>query len=275
MKKLFSLMLLLATMLTFTACSGDDEPENGISKSDLIGLWDATAVQFNNDGKWIDITNRPDLALSISFYEDGSYYGEGALGDGEGTYTLSGNTIKTYIDGELYGTYVVKSLIGDQAELTLTMEGETIGIRAKKSKINLAPNDESVVIVIKNGNTTRLGSWENKTLEGSHFVLQWFTFDRMRCLHWRTDDYTIDDKGMHVVNINGDNVRATLNSQTFKDLSYSYDGKTLVTRDDIIVHTEYGKLYPSYEEHVYSATVTGDKLTVSDDNMTTVYIKES
>ena len=28
MKKVISLMLLFATMLTFTACGGDDEPDN-------------------------------------------------------------------------------------------------------------------------------------------------------------------------------------------------------------------------------------------------------
>lgn len=274
MKKLFSLMLLLATMLTFTACSSDDdEPENGISKADLIGLWDATAVQFNNDGKWIDITNRPDLALSISFYEDGSYYGKGALGDGEGTYTLSGNTIKTYIDGELYGTYVVKSLVGDRAELTLTMDGETMEIRAKKSKLSLEPNDPSVIIKTDYGDgSARYNSWENKTLVGSHYVVQSLTFYPWS-LTWHTTDYTLNEKGLYVVNINGEEVRATQNSDIVKYLTYSYDGETLVTRDDTPVYTDYGKIEPTYEEKVYTATVNGDELTISDGSTTTVYTK--
>lgn len=274
MKKVFSLMLLLATMLTFAACSGDDEPENSISKDQLVGLWNATAVQFNNDGNWIDITNRPDLALSISFYEDGYYYGEGALGDGEGTYTLSGNTIKTYVDGELYGTYTVNSLVGEKAELTLAMDGETMGIKAKKSKLNLSPNDPSIIIAKEEGDYISYGDWENETLEGDHFVHQWLTFGYYNDLTWRIDDYTINEKGLYVVTINGNEVRATQNSQTIKHLTFSFDGKTLVTRDDKITQTSYGKIYPTYEEKIYSASVNGGKLTISDNSKTTVYTKK-
>lgn len=274
MKKVFSLMLLIATMLTFTACSNDDEPENSITKDQLIGLWDATAVQFNKDGKWIDITSRPDLALSITFYEDGSYYGEGALGNGMGTYTFSGNTIKTYIDGELYGAYVVKSLVGDNAELSLTMDDGTMDIKAKKSKFNLSPNDPSIIIAKEEGDFISYGSWKNETLEGDHFVQQWLTFGYYNDLTWRIDDYTINEKGLYVVTINGNEVRAAQNSQTIKHLTFSFDGKTLVTRDDNILQTDYGKIYPSYEEKVYSASVDGDKLTISDNSKTTVYTKK-
>lgn len=274
MKKVFSLMLLLATMLTFTACSSDDEPENSISKDQLIGLWDATAVQFNKDGKWIDITSRPDLALSITFYEDGSYYGEGALGNGDGTYTLSGKTIKTYVDGELYGTYTVNSLVNDKAELTLTMGSETMGIKAKKSKISLSPNDLSIVIVKEDGDNISYGDWVNETLEGDHFVQQWLTFGLYNDLHWQIRDYTINEKGLYVVTINGKEVRATQNSSSTQFLTFSFDGKTLVTRDDKITQTSYGEIYPTYEEKIYSASVVGDKLTISDNSKTTVYTKK-
>lgn len=131
MKKVFSLMLLLATLLvSFTACSDDkDEPED--IKSQIIGTWDATSVKFS-DTDWVDITSRPSLALSITFNSDGSYYGRGALGNGSGTYTVTGKTIKTYVDGELYGTYYVKSLSGKNAELSLTMGSSSMEIRAVK-----------------------------------------------------------------------------------------------------------------------------------------------
>lgn len=124
-------MLLLATlMVSFTACSDDkDEPDD--IKSKIIGTWDATSVKFS-DSEWIDISNRPNMSLSITFHSDGSYYGRGALGNGRGTYTVSGKTIKTYIDGELYGTYYVKSLGGKNAELSLTMGSSSMEIRAVK-----------------------------------------------------------------------------------------------------------------------------------------------
>lgn len=131
MKKVFSLMLLLATiMVSFTACSDDkDEPDD--IKSQIIGTWDATSVKFS-DTDWVDITSRPSLALSITFNSDGSYYGHGALGNGSGTYTVTGKIIKTYVDGELYGTYYVKSLSGKNAELSLTMGSSSMEIRAVK-----------------------------------------------------------------------------------------------------------------------------------------------
>ncbi|MBJ2160481.1 MAG: hypothetical protein JFR39_00060 [Muribaculaceae bacterium] len=267
MKKVFSLMLLLATMLTFTACSSDDEPENSVTKDQLIGLWDATAVQFNNDGKWVDITNRPDLALSISFYEDGSYYGEGALGDGEGTYTLSGNTIKTYIDGELYGTYVVKSLVGDNAELTLTMDHETIGIRARKSKISLTANDPSIIAY--NGDPNGNAEWEHNRFEGGKLYQKKIQITDWTYMPW-SGVYTIIDDQVDkldmfclIIEVEGKKYRVLLDSQTsFVIYRYSFDGKTLIVRD-----------YDTKGETVYSASVNDGKLTISDGTLTEIYTK--
>lgn len=131
MKKVFSLMLLLATLMVFLPACSDDKDEPDDIKSQIIGTWDATAVKTSGHD-WTDITDYPSLALSITFNNDRSYYGRGALGNGGGTYTVSGKTIKTYIDGELYGTYYVKSLSGKNAELTLTMGSSSIEIRAVK-----------------------------------------------------------------------------------------------------------------------------------------------
>ena len=267
MKKLFSLMLLLATMLTFTACSSDDEPEYSISKDQLIGLWDATAVQFNNDGKWIDITSRPDLALSISFYEDGSYYGEGALGNGEGTYTLSGNIIKTYVGGEIYCTYVVKSLVGDNAELTLTMGGETMDVKAKKSKLRLSPNDPSIVAYIGDPNGDKI--WEYNRFEGNKLYRKTIQITKWDYMPWSGVYTIIDDQvektdmGCSIIEVDGKWYCALLDSQTsFVYYGCSFDGKTLVLRN-----------YDTKTEMIYSASVSGNKLTISDGKTTEVYNK--
>lgn len=264
-------MLLLATFFAFTACSSDDE-ENTITKEQLIGIWDATEVQFNNDGKWIDITNHPDLALSIYLYEDNTYYGRGALGDGDGTYILSGNIIKTYVDGKLYGEYILKSLNGNKAELTLTIEGEKMDIRATKSKIKLGPNDPSIITDNYDENPTTRSYWENETLDGKHFVYQTlnvYPYD----LTWNVRDYTIDEKGNYIFEVNGNEVRGKLNKIETKYYRYSFDGKTLVLRDDIIIYTDFGKIQPSYKEYVFSASVNENKLSISDENNITVYSK--
>ena len=131
MKKLFSLMLLLATvMMMLPACSDDKDDPDSI-ESQMIGTWDATEIRFSG-GSWIDISNRPSLAMSVTFNKDGSYSGRGALGNGSGTYTVSGNNIETYVDGELYATYYVRSIEGNHAELRLTMGSDSMEIRAVK-----------------------------------------------------------------------------------------------------------------------------------------------
>lgn len=132
MKKVFSLLLLLIATISFlpSCSSDDDEPDN--IKSQMIGTWDATAVRFSGDSDWTDITKYPSMALSITFNKDGSYSGRGALGNGSGTYTVSGKTIKTYVDGELYGTYYVKTASGNYAELSLTMGSSSMEIKATR-----------------------------------------------------------------------------------------------------------------------------------------------
>ena len=132
MKKLFSLMLLLATFtLILPSCKDDkDEPDSDIKK-EMIGTWDATAIKTSG-GDWVNISNRPSLALSITFKADNTFSGRGALGNGSGTYTVSGKTIKTYVEGELYATYYVKEVSGDYSELTITMGDSSMDIKATK-----------------------------------------------------------------------------------------------------------------------------------------------
>lgn len=259
MKKVFSLMLLLATILTFTACGDDDEPKNNISKEQLIGIWDATTVQFNNDGKWLDTTNRPDLASSIYFYEDGTYYGYGALGNGDGTYTLSGNTIKTYVDGQLYGTYVVEFLVGNVAELTLAMGAETMGIRAKKSMVNLSASNDPSIFASYNNNSY----WEYSTFDGEKLYRKEFRFESRVCSEYCVT-YTIGNgpEFGNFIEIDGVEYLARIDENSLEYYQYSFDGKTLVLRNN-----------DSKIETVHSANVNGNTLTISDNSGTIAYTK--
>ena len=54
MKKVFSLMLLLATMLTFAACGGDDEPDN-------TKLSKTAHSMYHADTQTLEGTNMTDL----------------------------------------------------------------------------------------------------------------------------------------------------------------------------------------------------------------------
>lgn len=108
--RLLFLVLILSTV--FTACNKDDDDEKfNYPLETLYGTWNGTEIYLEDDSKWIDITEYPytKFAFSIRFKSDGTYYGEGYFGDGGGTYKAIGNTINTYIDGEQYAEYQIKS----------------------------------------------------------------------------------------------------------------------------------------------------------------------
>lgn len=134
--KILSLMLILASCMCLSSCSDDDEPKFNYSLEMLHGTWEATDVFIN--GKWVDITNSylySELQMSITFYEDGNYYGKGFFGNGRGTYKAVGNTITTYVDGEIYFTYVIKNLTNTTAELGMyDRHGESLQIKATKKQ---------------------------------------------------------------------------------------------------------------------------------------------
>lgn len=133
MKKLLGLMLLCATMvLSLSSCS-DDEETFDYPMENLYGKWESTGIYY--DGEWIDLSNwmYQELSFSIRFNEDGTYYGEGFFGTGHGTYKAVGKNITTYVDGEKYLTYYVKSLSNDKAEITMYDNiGDRMDLRVKK-----------------------------------------------------------------------------------------------------------------------------------------------
>lgn len=126
-------MLLFATVLSFSSCSKDEDESNSEIKENIIGTWEGTAALI--DGTWIDITQYPyssRLGFSATFYNDGTYYGKGAFGTGSGTYKIKGNTIETYVGGELYLKYNVKTMTSTTAELTIIERTSTLDVRVRK-----------------------------------------------------------------------------------------------------------------------------------------------
>ena len=133
MKKL-TIMMLLAAFFTLcvTSCSKDDDDSFAYPMEQLYGKW--KAVEIKVDGRWYDVTKYPytRFGMDITFYENGKFYGSGYLGNGSGTYTVSGKTITTYVSGKEDAVYTVNSLNGNEADLTLRMGGETLQMKAKK-----------------------------------------------------------------------------------------------------------------------------------------------
>lgn len=136
MKKFLSMTLLLTAMfLTFSSCSNDDDDEFDFPMETLYGTWEGTSI--NIDGSWTDITQYPftEFSFSIKFNSDGTYTGRGYFGNGSGTYTAKGKTIITYVNGKEYFRYEVKSLSGNIAELSMTVDGskDVIDIKVRKN----------------------------------------------------------------------------------------------------------------------------------------------
>lgn len=101
-----------------------------IDRNAVIGTWDATDVKV--DGLWVDIKDYPNLYLSATFNSDGTFSGSGALGTGNGTYTVGNETIKTYVNDKLFAIYTVKKLSGKYAEVTITIDGESLDLKIAK-----------------------------------------------------------------------------------------------------------------------------------------------
>ena len=120
-------MLCIATVV-FVSCEKEDDT---FLTNQIVGTWETT--QGYVGGEWLDIPSYSDMYSTMTFYEDGRYYGDSELfGSGWGTYTLSGKTLKTYIDGELFYTYSIKSLTETSAEVTMAYDFANIALRLEK-----------------------------------------------------------------------------------------------------------------------------------------------
>ncbi len=126
------MLLLAVTGLVFMSCDKDDDDDFDYPMESLYGTWNVTDVKAG--GRWYDVTTYPytKFGMSISFKSNGSFYGKGYFGNGSGTYKATGNTIITYLGDEEYIRYTVKSLSGNNAELTMSMGGESMDIKAEK-----------------------------------------------------------------------------------------------------------------------------------------------
>ena len=128
MKNFWALLMCIASIV-FVSCEKDED--NTFSTNQIIGT--CATTQGYVGGERIDIPSFSDMYATMTFYEDGRYYGDNELfGSGWGTYTLNGNTLTTYFEGKLFYTYTIKSLTDTSAEVTMAYKGANIAIRLKK-----------------------------------------------------------------------------------------------------------------------------------------------
>lgn len=125
-KHLFLLLALVVTSFAFVSCSDDDDNQYN---SSIIGTWKVTEVKTSQSGSYIAW---PFKTTYASFKSDGTYYGSGYFGNGNGTWSIKGNTVDTYVGCELYASYEIISVTPTTAELKMSMGGDAIWIKCKK-----------------------------------------------------------------------------------------------------------------------------------------------
>lgn len=127
MKKfIFMLFAVVLSAMAVVSCSKDDT--NEIDDA-IVGTWKLTEVKMNEPGSYM---TWPFKTTYASFKSDGTYYGSGYFGTGEGTWSKKGKTVNTYVNGKLYVSYDVISVTSTDAELKMTMDGSNIWIKCKK-----------------------------------------------------------------------------------------------------------------------------------------------
>ena len=126
-KYLFFLLALVVTSLAFVSCSDDDDDNQ--YNSAIVGTWKITAVKTSQSGSYI---GWPFETTYASFKSDGTYYSSGYFGTGSGKWSIKGNTINTYVGGELYASYEIISVTSTTSELKMSMGSDAIWIKCKR-----------------------------------------------------------------------------------------------------------------------------------------------
>lgn len=126
-KYLFLLLTLVVTSLAFISCNNDDDDNQ--YESAIVGTWKVTGVKTKASDSYM---TWPFKTTYASFNSDGTYYGYGYFGTGNGTWSIKGKTVKTYVDGKLYLSYEILSLTSTTAELKMSEGDEAIWIKCKK-----------------------------------------------------------------------------------------------------------------------------------------------
>ena len=120
-KYLFLLLTFVVTSLAFVSCSDDDDDNQ--YNSAIVGTWKITEVKTSQSVSYMDW---PFKTTYASFKSDGTYYGSGNFGTGSGTWSIKGNTVNTYVGGELYASYEIISVTSTTSELKMSMGSDAI-----------------------------------------------------------------------------------------------------------------------------------------------------
>ena len=97
MKKLYSTIMMLAMMvaaLSFTACGGDDDVDNGGGDVSIVGEWECTNMVYDNNLSGLYVESRINIGDRVRFQSDGTIYAHFSDGESDtGRWSLRGKTL--------------------------------------------------------------------------------------------------------------------------------------------------------------------------------------
>lgn len=119
MKRIISIIALVASLLAFSSCKPEEEPLN------IIGTWSLSSIQT----KSANLGGQP-VDIYVTFNEDNSFQLYQKIGQGRytaytGTWSLLETTLDgKYSDGTPWGSSYQVSQNDDRTTLTLSSAGE-------------------------------------------------------------------------------------------------------------------------------------------------------
>ena len=129
MKKYLSLLLTcLVFSLSLVSCSDDDDDKNPYYDK-IVGTWQIVQEKTKQSGNYMNWPFSPTYA---TFKANGEYSGRGYFGTGSGSWSIKGNRVSTYIEGQLYATYDIISTTSTTSELKMSIGDEALWIKCKK-----------------------------------------------------------------------------------------------------------------------------------------------
>ena len=125
----------MVAALSFTACGGDDDVDNGGGEASIVGVWECTYFDFDSDLPGMNADSNMQIGDRISFESSGKYHADYKSGDIEiGRWNLKANKLTIVADGDISipMEYTVTKLTSTELEITLDIKFMKLLYRCKR-----------------------------------------------------------------------------------------------------------------------------------------------
>ena len=131
MKKFYSTVMMLAMMvaaLSFTACGGDDDVDNGGGDVSIVGEWECTNLDLDKNTSGLYVESRINIGDRVRFQSDGTIYAHFSDGESDtGRWSMRGNAL--IIDGAVR--------LGDSSSVDVPFEYNVTKLTSTELEFNI------------------------------------------------------------------------------------------------------------------------------------------